>query len=193
MDLTKNPLENAQSLLEDAQANRRRQQKRSDRALLLNLAGQVIGNVLQGRQVEKFNTFMNKKNVMDERAIVRSAVDNAQNVAERARTAASYEGGKDAYFRNELVQTYKASLDTRLAAGVDRSMSMSASTSTIFSTIFSTSFGFSSNLSSVSSNSSSVLPYLPHKPSRASLISFWLAIQFLLYAFLQLLYCWRNA
>lgn len=116
MDLTKNPLENAQSLLEDAQANRRRQQKRSDRALLFNLAGQVIGNVLQGRQVEKFNTFMNKKNVMDERAIVRSAVDNAQNVAERARTAASYEGGKDAYFRNELVQTYKASLDTRLGA-----------------------------------------------------------------------------
>ena len=116
MDLTKNPLENAQSLLEDAQANRRRQQKRSDRALLLNLAGQVIGNVLQGRQVEKFNTFMNKKNVMDERAIVRSAVDNAQNVAERARTAASYAGGKDAYFRNELVQTYKASLDSRLAA-----------------------------------------------------------------------------
>ena len=116
MDLTKNPLENAQSLLDDARANRRQQEKRSDRSLLLNLAGQVIGNVLQGRQVEKFNTFMNKKNVMDERAVVRSAVDKAQNVAERARTAASYEGGKDAYFRNELVQTYKASLDTRLAA-----------------------------------------------------------------------------
>ena len=115
MDLNKNPLENAQSLLDDARANRRNQRRRNDRDLLLNLTGQVIGNVLQGRQVEKFNKFMNQKDVLDERAIVRSAFDNSQKVAERAKTAASFAGGRDNYFFDELTQTFKASLDTRLA------------------------------------------------------------------------------
>ena len=114
-DLTKSPLVNAPALLADARQNRRRREKTADKNMLLNLTGQVIGNVLQGRQVEKYNKFMNQKSVLDERAIVRSAVDNAQRVAERARTAASYTGGKEAFFNDELVQTYKASLDTRLA------------------------------------------------------------------------------
>jgi len=107
MDLTKNPLENAQSLLEDAQANRRRQQKRNDRSLLLNLTGQVIGGVLQGRQKEKYNKFMNSEPVMQERGVVRSAVDQAQKIAERSKAASSYQGGKEAYFRDELIQLYK--------------------------------------------------------------------------------------
>lgn len=114
-DLTKSPLVNAPALLADARQNRKRREKTADKNMLLNLTGQVIGNVLQGRQVEKYNKFMNQKSVLDERAIVRSAVDNAQRVAERARTAASYKGGKQAFFNDELVQTYKASLDTRLA------------------------------------------------------------------------------
>ena len=114
-DLTQNPLENAQSLLQDAQANRRRQQKRSDRDLLLNLTGQVIGNVLQGRQQEKYNKFMNSEAVMAERAKVRSAVDKAQRLAERSKAASSYQGGKEAYFRDELIQLYKAQLDTNLS------------------------------------------------------------------------------
>jgi hypothetical protein len=115
MDLTKNPLENAQSLLEDAQANRRRQQKRNDRSLLLNLTGQVIGGVLQGRQKEKYNKFMNSEPVMQERGVVRSAVDQAQKIAERSKAASSYQGGKEAYFRDELIQLYKAQLDTNLS------------------------------------------------------------------------------
>ena len=115
LDLTKNPLENAQSLLEDAQANRRRQQKRNDRDLLLNLTGQVIGGVLQGRQQEKYNKFMNSEAIMQERGVVRSAVDKAQRIAERSKTASSHQGGKEAYFRDELIQLYKAQLDTNLS------------------------------------------------------------------------------
>ena len=113
-DLTKSPLVNAPALLADARQNRRRREKTADKNMLLNLTGQVIGNVLQGRQVEKYNKFMNQKSVLDERAVVRSAVDNAQKVAERARTAASYAGGKEAFFREELFQLYKAKLDTNL-------------------------------------------------------------------------------
>ena len=113
-DLTKSPLVNAPALLADARQNRRGREKTADKNMLLNLTGQVIGNVLQGRQVEKYNKFMNQKSVLDERAIVRSAVDNAQRVAERARTAASYTGGKEAFFREELFQLYKAKLDTNL-------------------------------------------------------------------------------
>jgi len=113
-DLTKSPLVNAPALLADARQNRRRREKTADKNMLLNLTGQVIGNVLQGRQVEKYNKFMNQKSVLDERAVVRSAVDSAQKVAERARTAASYAGGKEAFFREELFQLYKAKLDTNL-------------------------------------------------------------------------------
>ena len=114
MDLTQNPLENAQSLLDDARENRRNQRRRNDRDLLLNLAGQVIGGVLQGRQQEKFTDFMNTEGVLQERAIVRSAVDKAQGFADRARTAASYAGGKRAFFDNELNQTYEAQLQSTL-------------------------------------------------------------------------------
>ena len=113
-DLTKSPLVNAPALLADARQNRRRREKTADKNMLLNLTGQVIGNVLQGRQVEKYNKFMNQKSVLDERAVVRSAVDSAQKIAERARTAASYTGGKEAFFREELFQLYKAKLDTNL-------------------------------------------------------------------------------
>ena len=114
MDLTKNPYETGKSLLDDAQANRRRQQKRNDKDLLFNLAGQVLGGVLQGRQQQKYNKFMNQESVLNERAVVRSAVDSAAKIAERARTAASYTGGKEAFFREELFQLYKAKLDTNL-------------------------------------------------------------------------------
>lgn len=114
MDLTKNPYETGKSLLDEAQSNRRRQQKRNDKDLLFNLAGQVLGGVLQGRQQQKYNKFMNQESVLNERAVVRSAVDSAQKIAERARTAASYAGGKEAFFREELFQLYKAKLDTNL-------------------------------------------------------------------------------
>lgn len=114
-DLNQNPLANAKSLLQDARQTNRRQKRDDTKSMLFKLAGQVVGGVLQGRQVDKFNTFMNKENVLSERAVVRSAVDNAQKVAERAKTAISYAGGKEAFFNDELVQTYKASLDARLA------------------------------------------------------------------------------
>lgn len=114
VDLTQNPLQNAESLLQEARQNRRRQERDDTKSMLFNLAGQVIGNVLQGRQVEKYNAFMNRKDIMDERAIVRSAVDRAQRVAERGKAAASYAGGKEAYFRNELFEMYKAKLDSEL-------------------------------------------------------------------------------
>ena len=115
MDLTQNPLENAQSLLDDARENRRNQRRRNDKDLLLNLAGQVVGGVLQGRQQEKFNNFMNNEGVLQEKAMVRSAVDKSQAIAERARTAASYTGGKRKFFYDELVQLYQAQLDTNLS------------------------------------------------------------------------------
>lgn len=116
VDLTQNPLQNAESLLQQARQNRRRRERDDTKSMLFNLAGQVIGNVLQGRQVEKYNAFMNKKDVLDERAIVRSAVDNSQKTVEKARLASSYTGGKKAFFENELFQTYKAHLDTRMSA-----------------------------------------------------------------------------
>tara|TARA_R100000388_G_C7238452_1_gene159508 strand:+ start:381 stop:1949 length:1569 start_codon:yes stop_codon:yes gene_type:complete len=114
MDLTKNPLENAQSLLDNARADRRSQRRRNDTSLLFNLAGQILGGVLQGRQQEKFTNFMNTEGVLQERALVRSAVDKAQGFADRARTAASYAGGKRAFFDNELNQTYEAQLQSTL-------------------------------------------------------------------------------
>ena len=114
VDLTQNPLKNAESLLQQSQQNRKRQERGDTKNLLFNLAGQVIGGVLQGRQQEKYNTFMNKKDVLNERSVVRSAVDRSQRVAERGKAAASYEGGKEAYFRDELFQLYKAKLDTEL-------------------------------------------------------------------------------
>lgn len=83
--------------------------------LILNLTGQVIGGVMQGRQQEKYNAFMNKESVMQERGVVRSAVDKAQRIAERSKAASSYQGGKEAYFRDELIQLYKAQLDTNLS------------------------------------------------------------------------------
>ena len=116
VDLTQNPLQNAESLLQQTRQNRRRQERDDTRGMLFNLAGQVIGNVLQGRQVEKYNTFMNKKDVLDRRAIVRSAVNNAQKTVERGRLASSYTGGKKSFFENELFETYKAHLDTRMKA-----------------------------------------------------------------------------
>jgi len=115
MDLTKNPYETAQSLLEERQGERRSQRRRNDTNLLLNLAGQVVGGVLQGRQQEKFNNFMNNEGVLQEKAMVRSAVDKSQAIAERARTAASYTGGKRKFFYDELVQLYQAQLDTTLS------------------------------------------------------------------------------
>lgn len=116
VDFTQNPLENAQSLLQETRQNRRRQEKDDTKGMLFNLAGQLIGNVMQGRQVEKYNKFMNQESVLGERAVVRSAVDNSQKTVEKARIASSYTGGKKAFFQDELFQTYKAHLDTRLSA-----------------------------------------------------------------------------
>jgi len=115
IDFTQNPLENAQSLLQETRQNRRRQERNDTTGMLFNLAGQVIGNVMQGRQEEKYNRFMNQESVLGERSIVRSAVDKAQKVAERGKLASSYEGGKEAYFLNELTQLYTAKLNTNLS------------------------------------------------------------------------------
>jgi hypothetical protein len=115
VDFTQNPLENAQSLLQETRQNRRRQERNDTTGMLFNLAGQVIGNVMQGRQEEKYNRFMNQESVLGERSIVRSAVDKAQKVAERGKLASSYEGGKEAYFLNELTQLYTAKLNTNLS------------------------------------------------------------------------------
>lgn len=116
VDLTQNPLKNAESLLQEARQNRRRQERDDTKGMLFNLAGQVIGNVMQGRQVEKYNKFMNQESVLGERAVVRSAVDNSQKTVEKARIASSYTGGKKAFFEDELFQTLKAHLDTSLSA-----------------------------------------------------------------------------
>ena len=115
VDLTQNPLQNAESLLQQARQDRRRREKDDTKSMLFNLAGQVIGNVMQGRQEEKYNKFMNQESVLGERAIVRSAVDKAQKVAERGKLASSYTGGKEAYFLNELTQLYTAKLNTNLS------------------------------------------------------------------------------
>ena len=103
-DLTQNPLENAESLLQQARQTSRRQRRDDTKNMLFNLAGQLVGGIMQGRQQEKYNNFMNRQDVLTERSLVRSAVDRAQRVAERGKAAASYEGGKEAYFRNELFQ-----------------------------------------------------------------------------------------
>ena len=113
-DLTQNPLENAESLLQQARQTSRRQRRDDTKNMLFNLAGQLVGGIMQGRQQEKYNNFMNRQDVLTERSLVRSAVDKAQRVAERGKAAASYEGGKEAYFRNELFELYKAKLDTEL-------------------------------------------------------------------------------
>ena len=115
VDLTQNPLQNAESLLQQARQDRRRRERDDTKSMLFNLAGQVIGNVMQGRQEEKYNRFMNQESVLGERAIVRSAVDKAQQLAERGKLAASYTGGKEAYFLNELTQLYTAKLNTNLS------------------------------------------------------------------------------
>jgi len=114
VDLTQNPLQNAQSLLEQTRQNRRRRERDDTRGMLFNLAGQVIGNVLQGRQVEKYNKFANQESVLGERAIVRSAVERAQSIAERGKAASSFAGGKQGYFKNELVNLYTAQLGANL-------------------------------------------------------------------------------
>lgn len=115
-DLTQNPLENAESLLQQARQTGRRQRRDDTKSMLFNLAGQLVGGIMQGRQVEKYNKFMNEQDTLTQRAVVRSAVDKAQKVAERGKAAASYAGGKEAYFHNELFQMYKAQLETRLGA-----------------------------------------------------------------------------
>jgi hypothetical protein len=113
-DLTQNPLENAESLLQQARRTSRRQRRDDTKSMLFNLAGQLVGGIMQGRQQEKYNNFMNRQDVLTERSLVRSAVDKAQAIAERSKAASSHVGGKEAYFKNELVELYKARLDTNL-------------------------------------------------------------------------------
>ena len=113
-DLTQNPLENAESLLQQARQTNRRQRRDDTKSMLFNLTGQLVGGIMQGRQQEKYNNFMNKESVLAERSAVQSSVDKAQRLAERGKAASSYQGGKQAYFKNELVELYKAQLGTRL-------------------------------------------------------------------------------
>ena len=50
-DLTQNPLENAESLLQQARQTGRRQRRDDTKSMLFNLAGQLVGGIMQGRPV----------------------------------------------------------------------------------------------------------------------------------------------
>ena len=113
-DLTQNPLENAQSLLQETRQNRRRQRRNDTTGMLFNLAGQVIGNVMQGKQEEKYNRFMNQESVLAERALVRSAVDKSSALAEKARAANAHAGGKSAYFLDDFTSQLTGYLNAQL-------------------------------------------------------------------------------
>ncbi|MAR66013.1 MAG: hypothetical protein CL833_02055 [Crocinitomicaceae bacterium] len=115
MDLTKNPLENAQSLLENTQANRRSREKANDTGMMFNLAGRFLGGMLQQRQEEKFKNFMNQEGILTERALVRSAVDRAQLAVQRGQAAAAHTNGKEDYFLNDLSQQIAGSLNAQLS------------------------------------------------------------------------------
>ncbi len=114
VDLTQNPLENAQSLLQETRQNRRRQRRNDTTGMLFNLAGQVIGNVMQGKQEEKYNRFMNQESVLAERALVRSAVDKSSALAEKARAANAHAGGKSAYFLDDFTSQLTGYLNAQL-------------------------------------------------------------------------------
>lgn len=114
VDLTQNPLQNAESLLQQARQDRRRTDRNNTTGMLFNLAGQVIGNVMQGKQEEKYNRFMNQESVLAERALVRSAVDKSSALAEKARAANAHAGGKSAYFLDDFTGQLTGYLNAQL-------------------------------------------------------------------------------
>lgn len=113
-DLTQNPLENAESLLQQARQTSRRQRRDDTKNMLFNLAGQLVGGIMQGRQEEKYNNFMNRQDVLTERSIVRSAVDKSSALAEKARAANAYAGGKSAYFLDDFTSQLTGYLNVQL-------------------------------------------------------------------------------
>ena len=114
VDLTQNPLQNAESLLQQARQDRRRTDRNNTTGMLFNLAGQVIGNVMQSKQEQKFKTFMNQEPILAERALVRSAVDKSSALAEKARAANAHAGGKSAYFLDDFTGQLTGYLNAQL-------------------------------------------------------------------------------
>ena len=110
-----------QSLLQDARAQsaRRRQQERGSTKdavanLLLGVAGQYIGSTVNQNFNDKLNTFVNSENVLTERALARSAVDESKRLVERDQLAQNHEGGRRAFYQAFLETDIKARTEERL-------------------------------------------------------------------------------
>ena len=110
-----------QSLLQDARAQsarRRRQERGSTKDavanLLLGVAGQYIGSTLTQNFNDKLNTFLNSENVLTERALARSAVDESKRLVERDQLAQNHEGGRRAFYQTFLETDIKARTEERL-------------------------------------------------------------------------------
>jgi len=111
-----------QSLLQDAkaQSGRRRQQERGSTKdavanLLLGVAGQYIGSALTQNFNDKLNTFVNSENVLTERALARSAVDESKRLVERDQLAKNSEVGRREYYRTFLENDISSRVNERLS------------------------------------------------------------------------------
>ena len=111
-----------QSLLQDAkaQSGRRRQQERGSTKdavanLLLGVAGQYIGSALTQNFNDKLNTFVNSENVLTERALARSAVDESKRLVERDQLANNSEVGRREYYRTFLENDISSRVNERLS------------------------------------------------------------------------------
>ena len=110
-----------QSLLQDARAQsarRRRQERGSTKDvvanLLLGVAGQYIGSTLTQNFNDKLNTFLNSENVLTERALARSAVDESKRLVERDQLANNSEAGRREYYRVFLENDISSRVNERL-------------------------------------------------------------------------------
>lgn len=111
-----------QSLLQDARAQsarRRRQERGSTKDavanLLLGVAGQYIGSTVTQNFNDKLNTFVNSENVLTERALSRSAVDESKRLVERDQLANNSEVGRREYYRTFLENDISSRVNERLS------------------------------------------------------------------------------
>ena len=109
------------SLLQDARTQsetRRRQERGSTKDavanLLLGIAGQYVGSTVTQNFNDKLNTFVNSENVLTERALARSAVDESKRLVEQDQLAQNHEGGRRAYYQSFLETDIKARTEERL-------------------------------------------------------------------------------
>lgn len=107
-----------QSLLSNAQQNRRRRSGPSNSDVLkfvgARLAGHFVGDYMRSSMDQQLNEHMNKSSELSRRAIYKAAVEDSTNVLEMERAGKQHAAGIRGYLYADMVARNEAQLMTQL-------------------------------------------------------------------------------